>query len=126
MNDHQENLLDHYVNPRNFGTPAFDSNASAKLLNTSCGDELTVFLKINDGIVDDISFIGEGCSIAIGSASQLYETLIGKDIRSILQKSESTPEDLIGIPLTVSRKKCASLSLEAVKQAIQQYNKDNR
>ena len=59
MTDYQEQLLDHYHNPRNFGEPSFTPTNTAKLANLSCGDELQVWLKINiDNVIEDISFSG--------------------------------------------------------------------
>jgi len=126
MNDQQENLLDHYSTPRNYGVPSFKSSAQAKLQNLSCGDEINVFIEIKDQTITQVSFIGEGCSIAIGTASQLYESLKGKNIKDILGLDFNYPEKLIGIPLTISRKKCAALPLEVIKVAIEQYTKVNQ
>jgi len=123
MNEHQENLLDHYSAPRNYGVPTFKANARAKLQNLSCGDEIEVFLKISKGKIKDVAFTGEGCSIAIGTASQLLEDVKGKEITKIISLNDSYPEELIGLFLTPSRRKCALLSFETIKEAINQYNK---
>ncbi len=125
MNENQENLLDHYVNPRNYNKKDIEIDSTVKLLNTSCGDEINVSIKVKDNKISDVTFTGEGCSIAIGTASILYETLLGKDLTEILGIAHDYPETLIGIPLTISRKKCATLPLEAIKDAIRQYTKDN-
>lgn len=119
MNEFQEQLLDNYHNPKNFGKPKFAFTHTAKISNLSCGDELQVWLKVsNDEVVEDISFEGEGCSISIASASLLYDKLIGKSIRDILALSDDYSTNLVGIPLTISRIKCAVLSLEAVRNSL--------
>jgi len=125
MNENQENLLDHYSAPRNWGLPKFKYSTKFKLQNLSCGDEIEVYIQVNNNILNVVSFTGEGCSIAIGTASQLYEMLIGYDINEIINIDVDYPEKLIGIPLTTTRKKCASLSLEAIKEAIKHYHKEN-
>ena len=84
MNEYQEQLLENYHNPKNFGKPKFNSTHSAKVANLSCGDELQVWLKVSgDGLIENISFNGEGCSISIATASLLYEALLGKNISLI-------------------------------------------
>ena len=119
MNEYQEQLLEHYHNPKNFGEPSFTPTNSAKVTNLSCGDELEVWLKINtDGLIEDISFTGEGCSISIATASLLYDTLKGKNIDYIKTLNEDFAVDLIGIPLTISRIKCAALSVDALKKSL--------
>lgn len=119
MNDYQEQLLENYHNPKNFGEPTFEFTHTAKVSNLSCGDELQVWLKVSgDGAIEDICFFGEGCSISIATASLLYELLKGKTLDHVNALSDDYSIELIGIPLTMSRIKCAVLSLEAVKNSI--------
>ncbi len=118
MNEYQEQLLDHYHNPRNFGAPKFHVTSSSKLQNLSCGDEIEVFISAKDGKLDEISFKGEGCSIAIGAASLLYSTLKGEDIEFVKNFKLDELLEIIGLPLTTTRIKCANLSLEALKDSI--------
>jgi nitrogen fixation NifU-like protein len=82
---YQDIILDHYKRPRNF-RELDDSNREAQGLNPLCGDKLSIFLRIADGILLDISFVGMGCAISIASASMMTEILKGKtesDIKSI-------------------------------------------
>ena len=113
-NLYQENILDHYKNPRNFGKL---KNADRKLTgaNLSCGDELTWYLKIKDGQITEASFTSQACAICTASASMLSEKLVGKSIAKI---STMTPEQVtkkLGIKLSPVRLKCALLPLEALK-----------
>ncbi len=118
MNIYQQDILDHYHNPRN-SKRLEDFDYSAKLENLSCGDEVEYFLKLEDGKVSSVGYTAEGCAISIASASKLSEELIGKSLEEILQLDIEFMFDLLGIELTVSRQKCAKLSLEAVKSAIE-------
>jgi nitrogen fixation NifU-like protein len=119
MNEYQEQLLDNYHNPKNYGKPSFPYTHSAKVSNLSCGDELRVWLKVNtDNVIEDISFEGEGCSISIATASLLYELLKGKNLSFIQSLDELFAQNLIGIPLTLSRIKCATLSIESLKKLL--------
>lgn len=74
-----EMILDHNRNPRNKrAMPEASSHADGH--NPLCGDQVTVYLDVQDGIIKDISFIGQGCAISTASASMMTETLVGKPI----------------------------------------------
>lgn len=74
---YQEVILDHHKRPRNFRAPA-DANRSANGFNPLCGDKVTVYLRMEDGVVRDIAFQGSGCAISTASASMMTESLKGK------------------------------------------------
>ena len=75
---YQEVILDHGKHPRNFRRPE-DANHQAKGNNPLCGDQLTVFLRVDDaGIIRDVAFQGRGCAISTASASLMTEVLRGK------------------------------------------------
>ncbi len=74
---YQTVILDHYKKPRNFHQLA-DANRSAEGFNPLCGDRVSVFLKLENDIVRDVSFIGSGCAICTASASMMTEALKGK------------------------------------------------
>ena len=75
---YQEVILDHGKHPRNFRTPD-DATAEAHGNNPLCGDQLTVYLKLDaDGLVEDAAFVGRGCAISVASASMMTEIVKGK------------------------------------------------
>jgi nitrogen fixation NifU-like protein len=75
---YQEVILDHGRNPRNFRCPD-DCNRRAEGDNPFCGDQLTVYLKLDaDGVVEDVAFEGRGCAISMASASMMTELVKGK------------------------------------------------
>lgn len=76
---YQEVILDHGRNPRNFG-PLDDANREGHGHNPLCGDKIAVHLKVQDGIVEDMSFEGVGCAISVASASLMTEAVKGKPI----------------------------------------------
>ena len=85
---YQEIILDHAKNPRNKGK-CDGYNHDAKAHNPLCGDNVHVFLKLNDEkLVEDLSFEGEGCAISLASASILTELTKGKDLSFIKKISE--------------------------------------
>jgi nitrogen fixation NifU-like protein len=75
---YEEVILDHNRNPRNFGSKPEGCNCSAHGYNPLCGDEVQVHLKVEDGVITDIAFEGQGCAISTASASLMTEALKGK------------------------------------------------
>jgi nitrogen fixation NifU-like protein len=74
---YQQVILDHHKKPRNFRVPA-DANKHADGFNPLCGDKVTVYVRIEDGVVRDVAFQGSGCAISTASASMMTECLKGK------------------------------------------------
>lgn len=74
---YQEVILDHGKNPRNFRHPD-DANREAKGENPMCGDRFMVYLKLKDGVIEDVAFQGRGCAISTASASMMTEVVQGK------------------------------------------------
>jgi nitrogen fixation NifU-like protein len=76
---YQSTILDHNKKPRNFRVPA-DANREARGNNPLCGDQLTVYLVLEDGVVKDAAFQGTGCAISKASASLMTEAVKGKSL----------------------------------------------
>ena len=74
---YQEVIFDHNRNPRNFRAMD-DADRQIDGFNPLCGDRLTLFIKISDGVISDASFQGEGCAISTASASLMTEIVKGK------------------------------------------------
>lgn len=74
---YQEVIVDHNRNPRNHRENAA-ANRRVEGFNPLCGDKLTLYLQIEDGVIRDLSFIGSGCAISMASASLMTEALKGK------------------------------------------------
>lgn len=75
---YQEIILDHYKKPRNYRGLEGDGACHVDGHNPLCGDKLTVFVRMNGNVVDDVSFMGSGCAISTASASIMTEALKGK------------------------------------------------
>jgi nitrogen fixation NifU-like protein len=75
---YQEVILDHYKRPRNCRRPADANLLRADGFNPLCGDKVTIFIRLEDGIIRDIAFEGSGCAISTASASMMTESLKGK------------------------------------------------
>ncbi|NNM87918.1 MAG: SUF system NifU family Fe-S cluster assembly protein [Phycisphaerae bacterium] len=76
---YQEVILDHAKKPRNFHTMP-DSAHAADGHNPLCGDRLRVFVRVENGVIEDVSFTGSGCAISTASASMMTEALNGKSL----------------------------------------------
>jgi nitrogen fixation NifU-like protein len=76
---YQEVILDHSRKPRNFRVLP-EATCSAEGHNPLCGDRFTVFLKLDQGVIQDISFQGSGCAISKASASMMTDQLKGKTV----------------------------------------------
>jgi len=74
---YQEAILDHYKKPKNFHK-IDHANRQADGYNPLCGDKLSVFIRMENGLIQDIGFIGTGCAISTASASMMTESLRGK------------------------------------------------
>jgi nitrogen fixation protein NifU and related proteins len=120
---YRENILDHYKNPRNHGHIDHPS-AAAEGVNPLCGDELSVELKVVDGIVTDVRYNGRGCAISQASASMLSDVVMGKPLDQLAGISREDVLEELGIPLSPIRLKCAMLSVGVLKVALSQLTGD--
>ena len=132
---YQEVILDHSKRPRNFREPE-TFTCKAEGYNPLCGDRLTVFVTVEEGIVKDAAFQGSGCAISTASASMMTEALKGKtEIEAValfekyhrmLTQEEDLPPAEIG-KLTVFsgvrefpvRVKCATLAWHTLRGAME-------
>lgn len=134
---YQELILDHNRAPRNFGTIP-DPNRKALGHNPLCGDQFTVFAKVEDGVVREVVFQGKGCAISKASASLMTEAVKGKTVaeaealfgrfHELVTAPPHTKADTKGLgKLAVfagvreypARVKCASLAWHTLHAALQ-------
>jgi nitrogen fixation NifU-like protein len=114
---YRENILDHGMNPRHRGIldPAdmdFEGN------NPLCGDRLRLTLRLDEeGRIREIGWDGEGCAISQASASMLGEQILGKTLEEVRGIGKEDIFEMLGIPLSMNRVKCALLSLKVLKVA---------
>lgn len=115
---YQQNILDHYKHPHNFGEIS-GTPAKAHAANPLCGDELDFFLVFDaNNVVADVKFTGRGCTITMASASMLSDKLKGMKRAEVESMSAEDATKLLGVPIAPARLKCATLALEAVQQAV--------
>ena len=114
---YQNRILAEYRAPKNFGLKD-NFTHQAKAANPVCGDSIIVRLKIENGIVKDVSFKNIGCVISTASASLFLAFIKGCVVKDIRAFGPDTPLLLLGISLTPGRLKCGTLVLEAVQKAL--------
>jgi len=115
-------LLDHYENPRNFGK-LDDADVVKKAGNPSCGDLITIYLKIDKrGLVEDVKFDGEGCTISQSTMSILTEKIRGSYIDQLRSFSNDYIKEIIGERLFNLRKECSTVGLNVIKKALKQWD----
>ena len=132
---YQEVILDHGKNPRNFH--AIEEARSAEGHNPLCGDQVTVYVVVKDGVIEDLAFQGSGCAISTASASMMTQALKGKpveDVRALFERYHEVvtgradaslgTDDLgklavfEGVAEFPLRVKCATLSWHTLKAAL--------
>lgn len=130
---YQEVILDHNRRPRNFR--AIEGGSRAEGFNPLCGDRLTVYVRVEDGVITDASFQGSGCAISKASASMMTESVKGKTVADAealfarFQRMITAPLDgpsdnmgkltaLAGVRQFPIRVKCASLPWHTLQAAV--------
>jgi nitrogen fixation NifU-like protein len=116
-NIYMQNILDHYHDPENYGVIE-GANCHAEEHNALCGDRLEVFMVVDNGVVVDVKFQGEGCAISQAAMSMLSTELVGKSVDEVQKLNKEDIIELLGIELSPTRLKCALLSLDVVKKSL--------
>ena len=134
----RELIMEHYQNPLNRRRSDDNNYVKVNTNNSSCIDNIDVYVKVNNNIIEDITFEGEACAISISSTSIMIENLIGKTIQDakIFIKNfenmidEKEYDDTIlksacaynEIYKQNNRKNCAFLPYRAIKEVLDKYS----
>ncbi|MCV9886834.1 Fe-S cluster assembly sulfur transfer protein SufU [Metabacillus halosaccharovorans] len=130
-------IMDHYKNPRNKGI--LDNSLTVDMNNPTCGDRIRLTLDLDDDVVKDAKFEGEGCSISMSSASMMTQAIKGKKLEEALKLSEifsnmmlgkeydddidlGDIEALQGVAKFPARIKCATLAWKAMEKGVKEGN----
>ncbi|OEF99401.1 SUF system NifU family Fe-S cluster assembly protein [Vulcanibacillus modesticaldus] len=133
-------IMDHYQSPRNRGEIE-DADATIQLKNPTCGDQIRLQMKIDDGKIIDCKFDGEGCSISMASASMMTEAIKGLDVNDALDLADRFSKMMLGKDVDTedfediealqgvckfpARIKCATLSWKAMEKGINECGCDH-
>ena len=129
-------IMDHYKNPRNKGI--LDNSLTVDMNNPTCGDRIRLTLELEDNVVKDAKFDGEGCSISMSSASMMTQAIKGKTLDKALKLSEifsnmmlgkeyddtidlGDIESLQGVAKFPARIKCATLAWKAMEKGVNNH-----
>ena len=135
---YQELVLEHARSPRNFHAMEGEGTRQAEGVNPLCGDHFSVFVRLEDGLVKDASFLGAGCAISTASASVMTESIKGRtaqDATALFDIFHALVTGRMGEPPSgagglgklaafsgvaeyPARVKCASLAWHAMKAAV--------
>ncbi len=116
---YSEKVMDHFANPRNSGEME-DADGVGTVGNPTCGDLMTIYIKVKDDIIEDISFQTFGCGAAIATSSMITELAVGKTLEEALQITRNdVAEELDGLPPV--KMHCSNLAADALKAAIENY-----
>ncbi len=121
---YSEKVMDHFMHPRNVGVIE-DADGIGEVGNAKCGDIMKIYLKIEDGIIEDVRFETFGCGSAIASSSMATELIRGKPLSQAMElTNKAVAEALDGLP--AHKLHCSVLAEEAIKAAIQDYYDKNQ
>jgi len=119
---YQEMIMEEYRHPQHKGE-LVDPDFSWHERNSSCGDEVTVYLKLDPKHqqIADISWTGDGCAISMAAMSFVSQQVMGKSVAEVLKLNKKDLEKMMGIEeIAYGREKCLVLGLEAVQKSLKQ------
>lgn len=119
--DYSTKVIEHFMSPHNVGTMT-DYDGKGEYGDPDCGDSLTIFIKVKDNIIYDISFLVFGCTAAVATSSMTTVLAKGKTLE---EASKITEEDITnelgGLP--ENKLHCSVLGAKALENAIKDYKK---
>ena len=123
MEEYSKKVMDHFMNPRNVGVIE-DADGVGEVGNPVCGDIMRMYLKIKDNIIEDVKFQTFGCGAAVATSSMATELIKGKTVDDALEiTNKAVAQALDGLPPI--KMHCSVLAEQAIKAAIEDYQKKN-
>lgn len=121
MPNYSQKVIENFTNPKNVGEMP-DADAIGEAGSAHCGDTTTVYLKIEEGIIKDITFKTYGCAAAIASSSMLTEMVKGMTVEEAMKVTKQDIVDALdGMP--APKVHCSLLAEDALKAALHEYLK---
>ncbi len=116
---YSEKVMEHFQNPRNVGEIE-DADGIGTEGNPTCGDLMTIYIKVEDNIITDVKFKTFGCGAAIATSSMITEMAVGKTIEDALKITRNdVADELEGLPPV--KMHCSNLAADALHAAIADY-----
>ena len=116
---YSDKVMDHFRNPRNMGKME-DADGIGEVGNAKCGDIMRRYIKVKDGVIEDVSFITFGCGSAIASSSIATEMVKGRTVAQALQLTNKEVVDALG-GLPAYKLHCSVLAEQAIQAAVKDY-----
>jgi len=115
-------VIEHFMSPRNVGS-MIDPHGEGSFGDLKCGDSLTIYIKVKDNIITDISFLVFGCTASIATSSMITEMAKGKSIEAAMEITEKQLIDALdGLP--ENKIHCSVLGVKALRAAINNYKEN--
>lgn len=111
-------MVEHSMNPRNIGHIE-DANAFGRVTGP-CGDTMSIWIKVENGVITNLSFLTDGCGTTIASGSMITELAKGKDISAAERIEQQDVLDALG-GLPEENEHCALLASTTLKEAVRNY-----
>lgn len=116
---YSKKVMDHFMNPRNVGEIS-DADGIGEVGNPVCGDVMTFYIKVKNGVITDVKFKTFGCGAAIAVSSMISEMAKGKTLEQALKiTNKDVAEELEGLPS--QKLHCSNLGADALHKAIESY-----
>ena len=117
--EYTEQVMDHFMNPRNMGEME-DPSGVGTVGNAKCGDIMRIYIKVEDEVITDVKFKTFGCGAAIATSSKATELVKGKTLDEALTITNKMVMDALG-GLPPVKVHCSVLAEEALHEAIKNY-----
>lgn len=116
---YSDKVIEHFMTPRNVGTMA-DADGKGTFGDPGCGDSLTIYIKVKDNVIEDISFLVFGCTASVATSSMTTVLAKGKTIEKALEIQEGDIVEALG-GLPENKLHCSNLGVQALRSAIKDY-----
>ncbi len=114
---YNKKILNSWKNPKNFGRLQNPTHKHSEA-NTICGDEMSIYLRVEDNVIKDARFFSTGCLVCIVFASKLTEMIKGMKVEEVYELKNEDFLKLLDIGLSPLKMQCACLSLDAVQNCL--------
>ncbi|TRO51270.1 Fe-S cluster assembly scaffold protein NifU [Candidatus Bathyarchaeota archaeon] len=117
-----DKVMEHFRNPRNMGEIS-NADGVGTVGNPTCGDLMTMYIKVKDNRIEDIKFKTYGCGAAIATSSMTTELAKGKTLEEAMKITRASVADSLG-GLPKLKMHCSNLAADALHAAIEDYRKN--
>lgn len=114
---YRDTILEHWQHPQNYGVLK-NPDIDVEEFNPYCGDKIRLTIKLENDTVKEVAFTAEGCAISKASASLFTEEIKGKTLTELKKIKSQEVLDLLGVPLSLTRAKCALLILKVLQKGL--------